>query len=307
MRTRPGPLTTSLAIVAGLLAIMTVRPGIARADEVTLVGSTTGTVTGVPQLTFSGNNFTGTTALGVGSLAGVNSLGSFFLSTDTLQPLSGSFTLNITFAAPAGIAGGQSASYMAIITGSVSPNVDQGGVTVDFTNLTEVFTFNNATALGTFTLTVADVFVESGRSAALTGGFTGTSSALSATSTPTQTATATSTPTSTATSTATSTSTPTVTGTPTSTRTPTPTSTGTPPSTPTGTLTPPSPPTGTPTATATPCLLGDINCDGIVDIRDYGIWRQQFGATNCGNVADLDRNCIVDIRDYGIWRAEFGR
>src|SRR3954452_24620620 len=93
MRTRPGPLTTSLAIVAGLLAIMTVRPGIARVDEVTLVGSTTGTVTGVPQLTFSGNNFTGTTALGVGSLAGVNSLGSFFLSTDTLQPLSGLFTL----------------------------------------------------------------------------------------------------------------------------------------------------------------------------------------------------------------------
>src|SRR3954453_17871930 len=76
---------------------MTVRPGIARADEVTLVGSTTGTVTGVPQLTFSGNNFTGTTALGVGSLAGVNSLGSFFLSTDTLQPLSGSFTLSLRF------------------------------------------------------------------------------------------------------------------------------------------------------------------------------------------------------------------
>ena len=28
------------------------------------------------------------------------------------------------------------------------------------------------------------------------------------------------------------------------------------------------------------CILGDINCDGIVDIRDYGIWRQQFGATD---------------------------
>jgi hypothetical protein len=28
-----------------------------------------------------------------------------------------------------------------------------------------------------------------------------------------------------------------------------------------------------------PTLLGDINNDGIVDIRDYGIWRQQFGAT----------------------------
>src|SRR6266436_428282 len=56
-----------------------------------------------------------------------------------------------------------------------------------------------------------------------------------------------------------------------------------------------------------PTLLGDINNDGIVDIRDYGIWRQQFGATDCGNPADLDGNCIVDIRDYGIWRQNFGQ
>src|SRR4051794_32252255 len=56
-----------------------------------------------------------------------------------------------------------------------------------------------------------------------------------------------------------------------------------------------------------PALLGDINNDGIVDIRDYGIWRQNFGQTNCGNVADLDGNCLVDIRDYGIWRQNFGQ
>jgi MYXO-CTERM domain-containing protein len=36
------------------------------------------------------------------------------------------------------------------------------------------------------------------------------------------------------------------------------------------------------------------------------VWRQNFGQTNCGNPADLDGNCIVDIRDYGIWRANFG-
>src|SRR5262245_12654783 len=53
-------------------------------------------------------------------------------------------------------------------------------------------------------------------------------------------------------------------------------------------------------------LIGDINNDGIVDIRDYGVWRQNFGQTNCGNPADLDGNCIVDIRDYGIWRQHFG-
>jgi hypothetical protein len=28
-----------------------------------------------------------------------------------------------------------------------------------------------------------------------------------------------------------------------------------------------------------PTLLGDINNDGIVDIRDYGVWRQNFGQT----------------------------
>src|SRR4051794_41638845 len=56
-----------------------------------------------------------------------------------------------------------------------------------------------------------------------------------------------------------------------------------------------------------PTVLGDINNDGIVDIRDYGLWRQSFGQTNCGNPADLDGNCIVDIRDYGIWRQNFGQ
>jgi autotransporter-associated beta strand protein len=65
-------------------------------------------------------------------------------------------------------------------------------------------------------------------------------------------------------------------------------------------------PTATLTPTGTTCILGDINCDGIVDIRDYGIWRANFGQTNCGNPADLDGTCIVDIRDYGIWRQNFG-
>src|SRR3954469_23250273 len=55
-----------------------------------------------------------------------------------------------------------------------------------------------------------------------------------------------------------------------------------------------------------PTVLGDINNDGIVDIRDYGIWRQQFGATNCGNPADLNGDCRADVRAYAIWRSSFG-
>ena len=148
----------------------------ARADEVTVAGSTTGTITGVPQLTFVGNSFTGTTVLGNGSLSGVNNLGTFTLSTASTASLSGSFTLNLTFTLPTGITGGQATFYTATITGSVSPNVDQGGVLIHFNNPSQTFTFSNASAQGTFTLTVADVFVQSGRSAQLTAGITGNQS-----------------------------------------------------------------------------------------------------------------------------------
>jgi MYXO-CTERM domain-containing protein len=95
---------------------------------------------------------------------------------------------------------------------------------------------------------------------------------------------------------------PTPTATATSTPTATATGTATPTGTPTGTFTP----TLTPTATPTPCILADMNCDGIVDIRDYGVWRQNFGQTNCGNRADLTGDCMVDVQDYGVWRANFG-
>jgi uncharacterized repeat protein (TIGR01451 family) len=53
-------------------------------------------------------------------------------------------------------------------------------------------------------------------------------------------------------------------------------------------------------------LPGDFTGDGFVDIRDYGVWRQNFGQGTCGNPADAEGNCLVDIRDYGIWRLHFG-
>ena len=53
-------------------------------------------------------------------------------------------------------------------------------------------------------------------------------------------------------------------------------------------------------------LVGDYNSDGFVDIRDYAVWRANFGSFECGNPADGDGNCIVDIVDYGIWRLHFG-
>lgn len=160
------------------IALFTLAQSEARADEVTIAGSTTGVVSGVPQLTFAGNAFTGTTVLGNGSLSGANNLGTFSLSTASTQSLSGSFTLNITFTVPTGINGGQGTTFTATITGSVSPNVDQGGVNIDFNNTPQVFTFNNGTTSGSFTLTLADLFVQSGRSAQITAGITGSQSSV---------------------------------------------------------------------------------------------------------------------------------
>ena len=174
MKTTITTLIKSVLLGLAVLVIVGASQSSARADEVTLSGSSTGTVAGVPQLTFTGNaNFTGTTALGTGSLSGPNSLGSFFLSTAPLQALNGTFTLNLTFAAPLGINGGQGAVYTATIVGSVSPNLNQGGVNIHFTPPLQVFTFNNPNATGTFSLTLPDLFVQSGQSANLTAGFTG--------------------------------------------------------------------------------------------------------------------------------------
>jgi hypothetical protein len=162
----------TVAFGLGLLLVVGIGGSSARADEVTLSGSTTFLNT-APFVTFTSNTFTGTTALGIGSLSGANSLGTFSLATGATQLTGGAFQLDITFTSPTGIAGGQGATYTATIVGSVSPNIDQGGVNVHFLNPTQTFTFNDGTNSGSFSLTVADLFVQTGRSANLTAGFTG--------------------------------------------------------------------------------------------------------------------------------------
>lgn len=178
MKTHLTMLAKSLALAAVAIAVFSLTEGVARADEVTLSGSTAGTVTGVPPLSFAGNLFSGTTALGIGSFSGSNSLGTFFLAPTATQLLAGEFTLNITFVSPIGIAGGQGATYTAVIQGSVSPNPNQGGVNIDFDNTPQVFTFSNEFASGSFTLTIADLFVQTGQVAHLTAGFTGQQTAV---------------------------------------------------------------------------------------------------------------------------------
>ena len=50
---------------------------------------------------------------------------------------------------------------------------------------------------------------------------------------------------------------------------------------------------------------GDYNGDGIVDARDYTVWRDSLGST--GNLAaDGDNSGTVDQADYDLWRLNFG-
>jgi len=169
------------SIFLGLLALVAIGAGqrTARAAEVTIAGSTTGTVTGVPPLTFTGNpNFSATTVLGVASLSGANRMGTFTLTPGPLQALNGNFTLNVTFTAPTGINGGQNATYVATVTGAITTIPNLGGVFVHFTNPVQVFSFTSGANSGQFSFTVPDLFVQNGQTAELTAGVSGQQSAV---------------------------------------------------------------------------------------------------------------------------------
>lgn len=174
MKTHRTTMLKALTIALTIAGVMIMTQGQARADEVTIAGSTTGVITGVPQLSFTGNNsFTNTTFLGIGALSGANNLGTFSLSTAPGTLVAGSFTLNVTFTSPTAISGGQGTTYTASITGSVAPVANNGGVSINFDNTPVVFTFSNATSSGSFSVTVADLFLETGQQANVTAGTTG--------------------------------------------------------------------------------------------------------------------------------------
>lgn len=123
-----------IALSIAAIAMMGLGQGVAKADEVTIIGSSTGVVSAslVPQLTFVGNSFDATTFLEIGALSGDNRLGRFTLAMAPGQLLAGTFVLNVSFVAPTGISGGQNTTYTATISGSVSPTQDNGGVNIFF-------------------------------------------------------------------------------------------------------------------------------------------------------------------------------
>ncbi len=54
---------------------------------------------------------------------------------------------------------------------------------------------------------------------------------------------------------------------------------------------------------ATPILAGDYNDDGIVNLADYTVWRDNVGQTGSGLAADGNSDEVVDKWDYELWKA----
>jgi len=54
-----------------------------------------------------------------------------------------------------------------------------------------------------------------------------------------------------------------------------------------------------------PAIAGDFNGNGIVDVADYGIWRNTLGSSTDLR-ADSNGNNVIDQEDYVAWQMDFG-
>jgi hypothetical protein len=52
-------------------------------------------------------------------------------------------------------------------------------------------------------------------------------------------------------------------------------------------------------------IAGDYDGNGVVEINDYLIWRQEFGLSGTGLSSDGNGNSTVDAADYVVWRDNF--
>jgi len=52
---------------------------------------------------------------------------------------------------------------------------------------------------------------------------------------------------------------------------------------------------------------GDLNNDGIVNTRDLGIFKTEFGSSGTGLDADLNGDGVVNTRDLGVFKTLFGK
>ena len=154
---------TFLSSMVMLAAILVLGVGRAKADDITVGGTTASNVpTGI---TFTAGSFNGTTSLGY---AGFSNLGSYTLSTSAGNYTNSVVDLTVTFTVPTGINGGASSIFVANLFGNVNTNA-QGGVTVVFSNPTQNFNFSNASGTGSFSFTVNPVSLNPGGTTAVSG------------------------------------------------------------------------------------------------------------------------------------------
>ena len=165
-------------------AALVAAPASASAQEVFFAGSTQGAFNaGAPAatatlagLTYTSSTFAGSTSsgfLGIGNEPGApaanfNNLGSLALSATPNLYNGNTFTLQVTFTAPAGITGGNPVTFTAQVTGSVT-SMNNGGVLIDFVNTPITRNFSSGGTSGTFTFSVNDVSVNPGKEVSVTG------------------------------------------------------------------------------------------------------------------------------------------
>ncbi len=172
----------SLLTACAVIASTFIAASPASAADIILQGTTTGCfgvactpvartpgnllgITTIGGLTFTGGAFTQGSSngqYGIGSVA--ENLGTFTL-LGTSMTYNSPFTLAVAFSLPTGTTPG-TGTYNALISGSVSSG-NAGGVFVNFDNTAQTFAYNG----GSFTLSVADLFVNAGGVATqITGG-----------------------------------------------------------------------------------------------------------------------------------------
>ncbi|MDP9292020.1 MAG: hypothetical protein M3O82_06640 [Verrucomicrobiota bacterium] len=163
--------TTKIASFAAAVAAVVLfqTQAVASVLQLEVAGSTLGAFNGdalassdaFSSLTYNGSTFDGTTSSFDGLLAfgstpaspNVNNLGSFTLSSAIAPDLTSTFSLQVTFTAPTGIIGGNTSTFAATVSGSVSGTA-QGGAIILFDSAPRTFTFNDGTTSGTFTFEV---------------------------------------------------------------------------------------------------------------------------------------------------------
>ncbi len=158
----------ALSLVVALAAMLILSQGVARADDVRIAGSATGSFAGpfVNALSFTGNAFNVETRNGFGALSGAHRLGTFTLRLGA-GDMSGTFTLAINFILPSGINGGSATTYTANVSGTGS-NIDQGGALLTFSEPVQTFTYTDGEVFGTFTLILPNfIGITSSRTAEL--------------------------------------------------------------------------------------------------------------------------------------------